>query len=92
MDRTADAALRMFDKLLEERPKRVGHDFSEATRWTVAFRDELIAEWRRTETDADRRRLEKVNAVLSVLLGGHYPLGEVPWPHLEKARAQLAKV
>jgi len=92
MDRSAEAALRVFDKLLEERPKRVGHDFSEATRWTAAFRDELIAEWRRTESDADRQRLEKVNAVLSVLLGAHYPLGEVPWPELEKARAQLASV
>lgn len=90
MDRTAEASLKLLDKLLAERPDRVGHDFSEATRWIAVYRDELIAEWRRTGDETDRVRLAKVNAVLSVVLGGHYPLEKVPWPHIETARAQLA--
>lgn len=90
-DHSAETALKMLDKLLAERPQRVGHDFSEATRWLAAYRDELIMEWRRTGTEADRQRLGKVNAVLSVVLGGHYPLAEIPWPQLEKARTLLAE-
>lgn len=92
MDRASEASLRLLDKLLAERPDRVGHDFSEATRWIAAYRDELIAEWRRTGSETDRQRLTKVNAVLSVVVGGHYPLEEIPWPHIERARAQLASV
>ncbi len=92
MDRTADAALGMLDKLLAERPERVGHDFSAAVRWIAAYRDELTAEWRRTESAADRLRLGKVNAVLSVVVGGHYPLGKVPWQSIEQARAQFVSV
>jgi formate dehydrogenase major subunit len=90
MNQAAEAALGMLDKLLAERPERVGHDFSAATRWIAAYRDELIAEWRRTGCEADRRRLGKVNAVLSVVLGGHYPLGKVPWDSIELARTQFA--
>lgn len=92
MDQSASASLNLLDKLLGERPDRVSHDFSEATRWLTAYRDELISQWRRTAAEADRQRLAKVNAVLSVVVGGHYPLGEVPWDSIEKARAQLASV
>jgi hypothetical protein len=92
MSRNADHALRMLNKLLEEQPERVGHDFSEATRCLSGFRDELIASWRRTQDGADKQRLEQVNAVISVVVGGHFPLGPVPWPEIEKARDLLAKV
>jgi hypothetical protein len=92
MDPSASAALGLLDKLLRERPDRVASDFSELTRWLTAYRDELIGQWRRTQTATDRQRLAQVNAVISVVLGGHYPLGEVPWDHIEKARAHLASV
>ncbi|MEA2790043.1 MAG: hypothetical protein QOG73_2449 [Acetobacteraceae bacterium] len=32
----------------------------------------------------------EINAVFSVVLGGHYPVGEIPRPEIEQARAQLA--
>ena len=92
MDQSASAALRLLDTLLRERPDRDAADFSEATRWIAAYRDELISQWRRTGAETDRQRLAKINAVLSVVVGGHYPLGEVPWGHIEKAREQLASV
>ena len=92
MSHNAEQALRMLDKLLAERPERVGHDFSEATRCLCGLRDELAASWRRTQDSSDRQRLEQVNAVLSVVVGGHFPLGPVPWPEIEQARNLLGTV
>jgi hypothetical protein len=76
--------------VLQERPDKVGHDFSAATRLLAVYRDSLSAEWRKTRAEADRQRLARANAVLSVVVGGHFPLGPVPWPHIEKGRDELA--
>lgn len=85
-----ERALALVDKLLAERPEKVGHDFSEATRCLSAFRDELIGEFRRTRAERDRARLDGANAVLSVIVSGHFPLGDIPWGHIEEARKRLA--
>jgi hypothetical protein len=85
-------ALRAVDKLLAERPEKVGSDFSEATRRVVEFRDRLIDRWRQTHAEPDRQRLADVNSVLSVVIGSHFPLGAIPWPQLEKARGILARL
>jgi formate dehydrogenase major subunit len=92
MTETPQRALELLDKLLAERPERVGHDFSAATRCLTAFRDQLISEWRRTGDPADQRRLTQVNAVLSVVVGGHYPIGAVQWPTIASARDAFARV
>jgi hypothetical protein len=86
----AASALAAVEQLLAERPDRVAQDFSQATRCLSAYRDALIGIWRQTGAAADRHRLGRVNAVLSVIVGGNYPLGEIPWPLIEKARAELA--
>lgn len=86
------AALRAIDKLLAERPRKIGHDFSEATRCLTAYRDQLIAIWRDSGNQTDFDRLAAVNSVLSVVIGGHFPLGDVPWGHIERARRQLADI
>ena len=86
---TGERALALIDKLLSERPEKVGHDFSEATRCLAAFRDELISRFRETRAERDRARLDGVNAVLSVVVSGHFPLGDIPWGHIEKARKRL---
>src|SRR5690349_4106085 len=85
-------ALRAIDKLLSEKPEKVGHDFSEATRKIVTYRDALIRQWRRTGDEADRGRLERANATLSVMVGGQFPIGSVPWPKIEQARADFAEL
>ncbi len=85
-------ALHAVEKLLADRPDKIGHDFSEATRRLTAYRDALIARWRQTRADEDRRSLERANAVLSVIVGGHFPLGPVPWSHIERARDELAEL
>jgi formate dehydrogenase major subunit len=86
------AVLRALDKVLADKPNKVGHDFSEATRCVSAWRDALIARWRQSRAPADRRNLERANAALSVVVGGQFPLGEVPWPHLERTRQDLAEM
>ena len=83
------AALHAIDKLLADRPDKVGHDFSEATRCVTAFRDELVEAWRASRSEDNRKRMVLANAVLSVIVGGHYPLGGIPWQHIENARKEL---
>jgi len=83
-------ALRLVDKLLAERPDKVTHDFSAATRCLTAFRDDLVEDWRANRSEAARERMAKANAVISVIVGGHYPRGDIPWQHILEARKQLA--
>ena len=91
-DDLGTGALQAVDKLLADRPEKVGHDFSEATRRLTAYRDAMITRWRQTRSEADRRQLERINATLSVVVGGQFPIGSVPWPQIERARADLADV
>jgi hypothetical protein len=82
-------AIAAIDQVLADRPDKVGHDFSAATRHLAAWRDVLAQRWRHSAAQHDRRALERVNAGLSVILGGQFPLGQVPWPEIEKARQDL---
>jgi formate dehydrogenase major subunit len=86
------ASLEALDKVIADKPHKVGNDFSAATRHLCAFRDELIGQFRAArdeETHPVRERLSRVNAVISTVLAGHFPLGPIPWPEIEKAREQL---
>ncbi len=89
-DELGTEALRAIDKLLSERPEKVGHDFSEATRKISAYRDALIRQWRQSQSEGDRRNLERSNATLSVIVGSQFPIGSVPWPQIERAREDFA--
>jgi hypothetical protein len=86
------SALHWLDKLLAERPSKSGHDFSEATRCLTAFRDQVVADWRASRSEADRARMGTVNSVISAVLGGHFPRGDIPWEEIEQARGMLAGV
>ena len=79
-------ALHAVDQALSKKPQADSHDFSAAVRELARFREELI------QSDGIGKRLSQLNAVISVVIGGHYPVGPVPWPHLEKAREVLAKI
>jgi hypothetical protein len=82
-------ALAAIDQVLADRPDKVGHDFSAATRHLAAWRDALAQRWRRSAAEADRRALDRVNAAISVILGGQFPLGHVPWQEIERVRQDL---
>jgi hypothetical protein len=85
-------AVQAIDKLLANRRTKTGHDFSEATRRLTVWRQQLIERWRQTQTDVDRRDLERVNAAISVVVGGQFPLGPVPWSHVEQVRDDLSRL
>lgn len=82
----SDAGARVLatlDKLLAERPEREGRDSAEA-RCLAAYREEVL-----TRTAPDQaERLVVVNGAISVVMGGHFPLGEVPWRQIQKARSR----
>ena len=85
------SALAEVDKALAARPHTDGHIFSVAAHALAAARDDMTLRQRETGSTAEtRRRIEHVNAAISVVLGAHFPLGEVPWQELEKARDWLA--
>ncbi len=84
-------ALAAVDQALAERPHKEGHTFSAATRHLCALRDAML-EQRRNQPwpHQSQRQLDHVNAVISIVLAGHFPLGAVPWQELELARNWLA--
>lgn len=92
IDVPGHAALRAIDQVLAEQPQRNGALLSAATVSLTEFRDRLIVQSRdRGLGGPQRKQLRHVNAVITVVLGIHYPAGEVPWPELPKARDWLAE-
>ena len=90
-DASGREALAELDLALAAKPHAEGHTFSMAALHLSELRDRMAAEQRERGADAEsRRRLEHVNAVISVVLAGHFPLGAVPWAELQKARGWLA--
>ena len=81
-----------IDRVLAAKPKKDGHALSLATMGLTALRDSLIAHRRQGELGpAQRLQLEHVNAIITVVLGVHFPLGDVPWHELETARGWLTE-
>lgn len=86
-------ALRRIDHVLSEKPDRHHDHLLEAVRCLVTMRDHLIARRRAgDESDPLLEDLEHVNAVLSVLHSGTFPMVGVRHERLEKARACLARL
>ena len=91
-ERPGRKALHELDKVLAAKPPQDGQAFSAATKAISALREEVIATLRRNDSAGRRKTLSHLNAVLSVVLGGHYPLGQVPWDELHKARGWLEDI
>ncbi len=86
---SASEALAALDRLLADRPDRVTHDFSAATRALTDYRAALL----RAGILAGRPALlGRLNAVISVVYGTHYPVTTPKWESLEQARAALAEL
>ena len=85
----AREALGLLDEVLASRPHKDDHKLSHATLALCEYRDTLINSGPPTGAP-ERQRLGHVNAVLSVIAAMHFPLGELPWEELEKARDWLA--
>ncbi|HEX4262102.1 MAG TPA: hypothetical protein VHY76_13480 [Acetobacteraceae bacterium] len=90
---SAGDVLARLDRLLADRPHRIGHDFSEATRCITALRQQMILDLRRGDAPAGTEdRLARLNAVLSVVVGTHYPIGAPKWAHMQSARDAFAEL
>ena len=77
-------------RVLEQRPKKDDHELSYATQELAAFRDELIQAQRSERAQAcDTERLSRLNAIISVVMAMHFPLGNPPWGEFEKALTWL---
>ncbi|MEH3146246.1 MAG: hypothetical protein PGN34_13050 [Methylobacterium frigidaeris] len=81
------AALAALDAALARQPRQDGAALERATTCLSAVRDGMIAEMRAGRAYGD---LTKLNAVISVVLAGRFPLGEIPWDELRRARGWLA--
>jgi hypothetical protein len=81
------AALAALDRALDDRPDKIYHDLAEVVRCLVKLRTVLAAA--RREGDSSHC-LERCNAILSMVIGGEYPLAGLRRDRLHKARDELA--
>jgi hypothetical protein len=82
-----ESALAALDHALADRADHVYDDLVAAMRCIVRLRAELIAERRAGEL-CDH--LERCNAVLSLIVGGEYPLAGIRRERIRQARQELA--
>jgi hypothetical protein len=76
-----------------EKPEKNGHDLSEAARCLTELRDALIAERRAAGPNRESgERLMRLNAVISAIVGAHFPIGAIAWKSVEAARDAFAKL
>lgn len=86
-------ALKHIDQAIAERPSKNDLVLSQATMCLAEFRDRIVADGRANGLrPAQRKQLAHLNAVITIVLGVHFPLGEIPWPELNKARDWLAEI
>lgn len=82
-------ALTALDRALAHQPERDGDAFSEATEQLCQFRDAMIGDARAGERRDD---LGALNAIISGVLAGHFPLGKTPWPEVQSATDALRRL
>jgi hypothetical protein len=80
------AAMAALDRALDDRPDKIYNDLAEAVCCLVQLRAELAAQWR---DGAPRDRLDHCNAILSMVVGGEYPLAGVRRDRVQQARDEL---
>jgi hypothetical protein len=89
-DVTGRRALEHLDKVLGDRPEKNGHELSAALRCLAEFRDAFIAARRREPLKAYDALIESINGVISSVLAAQFPLGDIQWDELVKARDWLS--
>ena len=83
-------SLQHLARILEQKPTKDDHELSALTRCLAPFREELIAMNRREAPSQEAREcLMHLNAIVSVVMAMHFPIGQPPWEELAKAQAWL---
>ncbi len=83
-------SLRHLARVLEQKPSKDDHELSSLTQCLAEFREDLI---RRNMVEAPshgkRECLMHLNAIVSVVMGMHFPIGNPPWEEFEKTQDWL---
>ena len=83
-------ALAHTRRVLEQRPHKDDAELTLATQSLAVFRKELLDRQRRTVATAeDRDRLSRLNAIISVVMAMHFPIGNPQWGEFEKTQVWL---
>lgn len=86
-------ALAHTSKVLEQRPFKDDDELSLATQCLSRFRAELIDKQRHhSATATDRERLARLNAIVALVMGMHFPIGDAPWDEFEKVQSWLEEL
>ncbi len=86
-------AVAKLDYLLRNHPAETAEELTDAVRCTVGLRDEMTARRHRGVRDlAAERRLRQVNAIVSAIVAGEFPLMGIRWQRIAGARDLLKQV
>ena len=86
-------AVGKFDYLLRNHPAEIAEELGDAVHCVVALRDSMIEHRHRAGATAEQDgQLQKVNAVISAIVAGEFPLMGVRWKRIEGARDLLKQV
>ena len=85
-------ALEQIDRALAGRPVRDPQALTGAMQCLTAFRDHCVERCRAEDGPRHRGPLERVNAVISIVTAGEFPIGEMPWDDLATAQSWLEAV
>jgi hypothetical protein len=80
------AAIAALDRALDDRPDKIYEDLAAAVRCLVQLRADLTAGWR---DGGHSDRLDRCNAILSMLIGSEYPLAGMRRERIQNARDEL---
>ncbi|MFZ3237151.1 MAG: hypothetical protein WA184_17500 [Stellaceae bacterium] len=86
-------AVAKLDYLLRNHPAETADELTDAVRCSVALRDRMIERRRQGDHNpAHEQRLRQVNAVISAIVAGEFPLMGIRWQRIKGARDLLKKV
>jgi hypothetical protein len=88
-----DKALKTLDHVLNEKPEQYHEEVVEVLRCLVSIRNHLIGRRRNSEPSAELdERLDHVNAVVSVMTSGSFPVVGLNHERLKQARDLMASI
>lgn len=83
-------ALELMNAVLAKRPDKDGHLLSEATLCLTDLREAITPDDWDGAPAAERARVARLNSIISVVMGLHFPVGSAPWDEFATARDSLS--